>query len=366
MYVTGVQLNNFRNYQFISWQPRPGGCIIAGANAAGKTNLLEGIFFGLTGRSFRTNRERELIREGSQSVRVELKLTLTTGKMDTALSLTTGAKKTFTVNGNRAAPGQIPEIPPPVVFNPDHLSIIKGNPQERRRWLDQELGIFHPGYLFNWRRYQHALAQRNDLLRKIREKRSRPAGLSVWNEQVCHYGGMIMAARLSLLSRFTPLARDIYNQIAGRGEKLVISYRSSFPLSGLRESGDISRLMSGQLEEHLNEDLVRGQTGRGPHRDDLLFSLDGFDVRQYGSQGQQRSIILSLKLAQIELCRLDFKEYPVVLLDDVLSELDRMRREQLFSRLSGLTQSFITTSEEVHNKSSGVVYIRDGQIWEGE
>lgn len=365
MYLTEVRLTDFRNYSHLRWRPGAGANVIAGANAAGKTNLLEGIFFGLTARSFRAERDREVIRHGCTAARAELRAETAAGKIETAAALSTEGKKNFTFNGHRVSPAHLPELPPPVIFNPDHLSIIKGGPQQRRRFMDLEMGGFVPGYLHNWHRYQQVLAQRNELLRRIREKTGRPADLHIWNEQLCQYGGIIVAGRLSLLAGFTPLVREIYNRIAGDEGKLVLSYRSSFPLAGARESGEIAALMCRRLSEQYAADIARGQTTLGPHRDDLLFTLNDCDVRLYASRGQQRSIVLALKLAQVELSRREYKEYPPVLLDDVLSELDRSRRRQLLSHLCALTQTFITTSEDWHGEiDAPVIYIYNGRIEE--
>lgn len=366
MYIVRVFLENFRNYPRIDWEPDRHLNVVSGSNGQGKTNLLEAIFFGLAGRSFRTNRDRELVRWTTGYGRVELVCSVKNSQQLVFSMLTADGKKERQLNGRNLKPKD--EIILPVVFTPDHLDIIKGGPQERRRWMDQDLGFLYPGYTFHLRRYQQVLAHRNDLLQQIREKRRLVSELDPWNQQLASYGSRIIAWRLSLLARLTPLVREIYGNIVSGSEKLSISYLSSLSLNGLGKEEEIHRFFLDQLAKSRGNELARGQTLIGPHRDDLAFSLNGHDARQYGSQGQQRTIVLALKLAQLELGQLEYGEYPILLLDDVFSELDPLRRKQLISRVGDMIQVFLSTSTPLRDVLSGftgqIITIRDNQLYE--
>ncbi|HHW43992.1 MAG TPA: DNA replication/repair protein RecF [Desulfotomaculum sp.] len=364
MYIKRIILENFRNYHFLSWQPHDKINIIVGGNALGKTNLLEAIFFGLTGSSFRTSREKETVLWNASHSRVEIQLIWHDQQVTIRNTLTPGGKIERELNTRKLKKREQPVLP--VIFTPDHLTLVKGSPRERRRWLDGELCLLYPGYDQYLKRYLQVVSQRNGLLQRIRERLAHIEELFPWDEQLAVYGARVTAVRLAMLSRLAPLFREIHSDISQSREKPGISYFSTLPLTGTEGEKEILGLFNSRLSSRHKEEVAHGQTLTGPHRDDLFFSINGYDARQYASQAQQRTIVLSLKLAQLELSYREKGEYPVLLLDDVLSELDRTRREQLLGRVHGLIQVFITSSTlpDIHEKniSSMIFTIAEGQI----
>ncbi len=367
MRIEEIRLENFRNYARLKWQPNPLINMITGGNAQGKTNLLEAIFFGFTGHSFRTNRDREMIRWSSSFCRVEIDFWLDEQHNSTVILLTAEGKKQRKLNGKSGH--TLDPLLLPVVFTPDHLLMIKGSPEMRRRWLDQELGPLQPGYLACLRRYQQVLAQRNNLLQKIREGQRTRQELEPWNQQLASLGTRIVAWRCCLLAKLFPIVREIYAQIGGKDEKPGFSYLSSLPLERATGETEILERFFGELSRRCNEEIARGQTLVGPHRDDMVTTINGQDARRFGSQGQQRTMVLALKLAQLELGKRFTGDYPIILLDDVFSELDQNRREQLVGRIQGKTQVFLTTSLstgwEMSVLSGRKITVLDHVLYEG-
>ncbi|MGB9803830.1 DNA replication/repair protein RecF [Desulfofundulus sp.] len=365
MYIEQIRLENFRGYTRLHWQPDPSMNMLTGGNAQGKTNLLEAIFYGLTGHSFRTYREREIIRWGSTFCRVEIKY-LSGQHLNTAVVLLTSeGKKQKGPDGGRNR--LMDTVPLPVVFTPDHLLMIKGSPAMRRRWLDQELGPLLPGYQFCLRRYHQVLAQRNALLQKIRVKNGSRQELDPWNQQLATLGARVINMRYRLLAELSPVMREIYSRIGGGHEKAGLSYLSSIPLERTSAEGEIVDIFIRELARLFDEEINRGQTLIGPHRDDILTTINDRDVRRFGSQGQQRTMVLALKLAQLEVGKRFFGDYPVVLLDDVFSELDQNRRAQLVDYLRDKTQVFATTSQPACRDMTGpagrVIIIREHALY---
>ncbi|MDQ0284914.1 DNA replication and repair protein RecF [Desulfofundulus luciae] len=368
MHIDRISLENFRGYALLHWQPDPLINVITGGNAQGKTNLLEAIFFGFTGHSFRTSRDREMIRWGSSFCRVEINFRSGQQENSTVIFLTAeGKKQRKPLNTNT---GRVTDpVLLPVVFTPDHLLMIKGSPAVRRRWLDQELGPLQAGYLACFRRYQQVLAQRNNLLQRIRVKQRTRQELEPWNQQLVAFGAKIIAWRCRLLAELSPIVREIYGQIGGRDEKAGLSYLSSLPLERPMGETEICERFMGELSRRYDEEVTRGQTLIGPHRDDLGTTINGQDVRRFGSQGQQRTMVLALKLAQLELGRRFAGDYPVILLDDVFSELDQYRRQQLVEHIRKKTQVFVTTSQsagwDIAGLSGRLITVREHVLHEG-
>lgn len=367
MRIQQIRLENFRGYARLHWQPDPLINIITGGNAQGKTNLLEAIFFGFTGHSFRTIRDREMIRWGSSFCRVEINFQSGQQENSTVILLTTEGKKQRKLNANA---GRVMDpVLLPVVFTPDHLLMIKGSPAVRRRWLDQEVGPLQPGYLTCLRRYQQVLAQRNKLLQGMRVNQRTRQELEPWNQQLAAFGAKIIAWRCRLLAELSPVVREIYGQIGGKGEKAGLMYLSSLPLERTTGETEICERFMGELSRLYAEEVARGQTLIGPHRDDLGTTINGQDARRFGSQGQQRTLVLALKLAQLELGRRFAGDYPVVLLDDVFYELDQNRRAQLVEHIRRKTQVFVTTSqsagEDIAGLSGRVITVREHVLHEG-
>lgn len=342
MYLKCLDLINFRNYAKQTLEPDPFFNIITGRNAQGKTNILESIYLGCTGKSFRTSREREMIKWERDFSLVSCLLETDSRQLEIKISLGSGRKQ-IEING-AAARGYPLGWPGVVLFTPDDLVMVKGPPGERRRFLDQDLGPFQPQYRHCLARYSRVLAQRNNLLREIRGKRTGKEQLEAWDEQLCRYGSKILAFRLDLLRKFMPSLRSLHRHLTGGLEDLQIRYLSSLKIEGASGEEEIYQRFKQDLKYLFTEEAARAQTLVGPHRDDLSILINGAEAKTYGSQGQQRTIVLTLKIAQILEWYNEMSEYPVLLLDDVLFELDDNRRQYLSKLVKNKVQTFVTAT----------------------
>lgn len=342
MYLRRLELVNFRNFNRQVIEPGIFFNIFTGMNAQGKTNILESIYFACTGKSFRTAREKEIINWESDHAFIDCLFETERRNIEVKILLRPGKKK-VDINGVLAR-GYPLGWPGVVLFTPDDLKIIKGSPQERRRFFDLEIGPFHPRYSYYLGRYNRVLSQRNILLRGIKEKRIKSKSLKAWNEQFCYYGSKILFLRFYLLKKFCPFIKDLHRQLTGGKEDIDIRYHSSLNISGLTAVEDIYARFFEELQRIENEEIARAQSLIGPHRDDLSILINGADARIYGSRGQVRTIVITLKISQIQLWYEELNEYPVMLMDDVLSELDSDRRQFFLEKLNGLVQTFITTT----------------------
>lgn len=341
MYLKHLELTNFRNYDRQEIEPDQFFNIIYGPNAQGKTNILESIYISCTGKSFRTQREIEIIRWESNFSYVNSLFETKSRQIEVRIVMKHG-KKNVEVNGVRTR-GQPLGWPGVVLFTPDDLIMIKGSPQERRRFLDLEIGPFNPQYGHYLGLYNRVLSQRNNLLREIKEKKIKSDSLEIWNEQLCRYGAKLLFMRMELLKKLSPIVSNIHNELTGGTEKLDLRYLSSLKLSGSTEEDFYTQFIK-ELEAVKVEEVYRAQSLIGPHRDDLSVLINGADTRIYGSQGQQRTVVLTLKISVIMNWYKELNEYPILLLDDVLFELDESRRKALFNQVVGLAQTFVTST----------------------
>ncbi|HTU87553.1 MAG TPA: DNA replication and repair protein RecF [Solirubrobacteraceae bacterium] len=342
MQVHALSLRDFRCYQDAHVELGEGLTVVTGPNGAGKTNLLEGLYFACTGRSCRTNNEREVVRFGAGTARTVLSGQAEDGLHELTVGFSPGEPKVMRVDG--AAVERLLDVgtrPLVSVFLPDRLELIKGAPALRRAHLDQFVAALWPSRSSTRRLYGQALAQRNALLARIRSGRGSRASLTSWDGQLARHGIALMADRACALD----MIADPFARMAGalglEGDPSV-SYR---PRSSAADPDELAH----ELAERLEMDLERGFTGHGPHRDDLVAKHDGHDLRAYGSQGQQRLALLGLLLAEREVITAHRPSPPVMLLDDVMSELDRDRRTALVELLrSSPGQSVITATDLDH------------------
>lgn len=361
MYLLHLEARDFRNYGELLVAPHPSLNIIRGQNAQGKSNFIEALYVSLRGCSYRATREADLIRWGKPCAVVGG--IIKPGSEEADLSIRTlihPDRKEIRVDGNPVRRGEIVERTGVVLFTPEDLWLIKGGPQGRRRFMDRELGLFSAGYFDDLQHCRRALSQRNALLRQRGGSR---AENELWTEQVCRFGARILSARLKLLREYVPLVCRLFNRWTG-GD-LNIRYQSSVVISGIDNGALENSLLKAVVDREKEEHRFR-QTLSGPHRDDLQFMINGHDARSFGSQGQQRAIILALKLAQIEFWQLRTGRQPVVLLDDVLFELDEPRRRAVLDALRNRAQVFLTVGDAVfqstdEHKSFHVV---DGNLGE--
>ncbi len=355
-------VQDWRNIARADFSPGPGLTVLCGDNGQGKTNLLEAVWALTGGKSFRASRDLELIRQGQEfSV---LEGTLFCEERTQTLRLTVGSPssprpgRTMSRNGTppvRAA--SLAGLFTAVVFDPNHLSLIKGGPEGRRRFLDTALCQLYPAYLKLLRRYGRIVTQKNSLLRECRGQfslsRSQVDLLDVYDRQLADTGEELSRRRQSYLEALAPLAVANYSEISSGREQLALRYLPSFGSEGL-----LSCCLQKRAEE-----IRAGFCQVGPHREDFEVTLDGRSARTYGSQGQQRSAVLSLKLAEAAQAAKIREDAPVMLLDDVLSELDEKRRAWLLTRMEG-RQTIVTACDSAEFlKTSGVLYaVSGGQI----
>jgi DNA replication and repair protein RecF len=352
MRLEKLEVSDYRNIVHAELIPGQELTVICGNNGQGKTNLLEAIWLLTGGKSFRGGKDAELIRRGSPFAVLEAKTYREDGT-ETQVRITVGtpesgrpgrcAKKNGADIGRAAAlAGSFPAV----VFDPGHLSLVKGSPDGRRRFLDAALCQLYPGYLAVYRRYVRTVTQKNALLKNW--ERTRDAGdvLEALNTELALRGEEIQARRLAYLQLLTPFAVENYARLSRGAEALSLQYAPNFSPGTLKE----------KLRQERQNELRAGFCLAGPHREDINILLDGQSARVFASQGQQRSAVLSLKLAEAACVREITGEWPVMLLDDVLSELDDGRKEYLLTRMKE-KQTFVTScDDDAFLHTDGVIY----------
>ena len=346
MRVKQIYLNNYRNYVEQTIEPTEGLNIFVGANAQGKTNLIESMEYAALGRSQRASKDGELIRWEQSSAVVRLTFDKFGVEHSIAFELNRQKPRRILLDNQ---PIRIRELIGKfnvVYFSPEDLFMIKGAPSNRRRFLDAEISQASPSYFNDLLNCNRVLAQRNSLLKRIKEGDARTNDLALWNEQLAHYSARIVVKRLEVVDKLSTLASQIQNELSNRHEQLSIAYAPraidlDMPDSGLTD--ELAARYHNTLNRFDAADIARGTTTVGPHLDDLKFMIDGRELRSFGSQGQQRTAVLALKLAELEFLNAETGTYPVLLLDDVMSELDSARRTQLLVFLErNRIQTFIT------------------------
>lgn len=341
-----LRLRNYRNYTEERLTLNQGVNIFVGENGQGKTNLLEAIYYLATGDNFRGNKDMELIRWDAPYFRLEgrLKKAFSNRYFDLEIYVDRARNKQLKINGVKyKRMADLLGYLQVVLFSPEDLEIIKGSPAQRRRYIDQEISQLDSRYYTLIHQYQKVLSQRNNLLKLSNHRQHSAEELAVWDEQLVHYGAEVIYKRLQFLKTLVPLARQRHQDLTERDEVFNVTYQSSLGPIGKASQAEIADIFRRTLANGRNEELHRGVTLWGPHRDDLIFYLDGYSLKTYGSQGQQRTGILSLKLAELEAFYRHNQDYPLLLLDDVMSELDDKRRGYLLRRIEELKIQTIIT-----------------------
>jgi DNA replication and repair protein RecF len=341
MRVVAVGLRDFRSYGEAQAVLGEGLTVVTGPNGAGKTNLLEAIYFGCTGRSCRTNTEREVVRWKAPWARVAVDVSADDGPHELTVAFVPGEPKRMRVDG--AAVERLVDVgvrPLVSVFLPDRLDLIKGPPALRRAHLDQFVAAMWPARVAARRAYAQALAQRNALISQIRSGRGSRGLLTAWDQQLARHGVALMADRSSAVGVIAEHFARIAIELGLEGDP-TIAYR---PRSQAADPAELAT----ELAQRVDVDLERGFTGHGPHRDEVVLTHQGRDLRPYGSQGQQRLALLSLLLAEREALSFHRESPPLMLLDDVMSELDGDRRLALTTLLRDGGQAVITTTDVEH------------------
>ena len=356
MLINKLTLTNFRNYEHCEFLPEKGINLIVGENAQGKTNLLEAVFLCCFGRSHRTSREKDMIAYDAPHALIQLSSERTATQHELSIRLTRDEGRKIKSDGLPLGRiGELMGLLNCVLFAPEHLSIVKDGPAERRRFLDMELSQTYPAYFFLLQQYNRALRQRNMLLKTLREQPELRATLPVWNQQLANLGWKLMMYREAFCARLSRLASENHADISGGREQLKVQYQPQC------SAGDEASLLKA-IEEGTAEDIRRLTSLRGPHRDEMALTLDGREIRAFGSQGQQRTAALSIKLSELDLIYAETGEWPILMLDDVMSELDDRRQKYLLERILPVQTLVTTTSYDQSWPSATRFDISGGRI----
>ncbi|AFA46818.1 DNA replication/repair protein RecF [Acetobacterium woodii] len=363
MFIEALKLIHYRNYQNECINFKKGINIILGENAQGKTNLIEAMFFLSRGYSHRASSVAELAQWDHDDFFISARVVSEDVKHTLSAKNHLG-KRQFLLDEKVKKRDKINGIFNTILFEPDDLKIVKEGPDKRRRFLNQEISGFKPEYHYILRDYEKILNQRNSLLKNINYQPSLITTLDVWDEQIIEMGVRLMNHRIRYLHRLNREANNLHQLLSLGKETLSLFYLNNI-IDSLEELSEIKNHYQKRLESSREEDIARGSTSYGPHVDDMIIQINGKDARRYGSQGQQRSAAISLKLSQIEIYYENTGEYPVVLLDDIFSELDEHRRKSILSLLNK-TQAFITCTEDSlidrEEKNKNTIVIAQGKV----
>ncbi len=337
--ITGAELNHFRSYERCELIPCGGVNVLLGDNGQGKTNVLEALYLCCTGRSHRTRQDRDLIRWGADFATVRVEALRRDGSHQVEIALPALGRRRIKVSGQEIArSGELMGHVTGVLFSPEDLRTVKDGPAERRRFVDMALSQIRPAYYYALQRYARALKQRGEALKAIALRPELSATLDAWDEQLAAAGAELVRHRREYIERLDHVAAGIHRDIADDRERLEIRYLPSV------SDGDDAVSILEALFAARETDLRRLTTSVGTHRDDVQILVEGRDVRAFGSQGQQRTAALSMRLSELDVMREQLGEWPMLMLDDVMSELDPGRRRQLVGRLKGI-QTFITCTD---------------------
>lgn len=364
MRVIAVKFENYRNLKNNIIEPCEGVNIIYGDNAQGKTNLLEALWLFCGGHSFRSSKDSEIINWDKDFARLEMRFS-GQEREQTAKILFTGNKKKVEINGvEKNSAAALIEKFCAVVFSPEHLNLIKRGPLQRRKFIDSAICREKLKNAVILSKYNRVLVQRNSLLKDIYRRPSLENTLSVWDEPLIQNGAMLIKKRMDYVEMLSQRAKIYHDGISKNSETLDIRYISSADINPSDSIDEIAEKLRKKLIDNRKDDIRTGVTNFGPHRDDIEILINGKNARAFGSQGQQRSAVLSLKLAEASVLKEKMGEEPVILLDDVLSELDSKRQDFLLNELKGC-QVFITCCEKSNKeqlKEGKIFLLKNGEV----
>lgn len=332
MIIKSLKLKNFRNYNFLSLDFDHATNIFYGDNAQGKTNILEAVYLSGTTKSHRGTKDRDMIQFDHEESHIETVIEKNNVEFKIDMHLKKNSPKGIAINkiSIRKA-SELFGVIHLVFFSPEDLNIIKNGPSDRRRFIDLELAQLDKLYLNDLSNYNRIINQRNKLLKDIYSRDDLLPTLEIWDMQLVEYGNKVMERREKFILQMNEIIAEVHGKLTGGKEHLSLIYEKSIGNMSLAEA----------VFKNRERDIRMKSTSTGPHRDDICFKADGLDIRKFGSQGQQRTAALSLKLSEIELVKYLIKDTPVLLLDDVLSELDKNRQNYLLDSISNI-QTIIT------------------------
>ncbi len=343
MIIKSLELDHFRNYDSLSMTFDSGTNILYGDNAQGKTNILEAIYLSATTKSHKGSKDRDIVNFAAEEAHIRTYIEKDGLENRVDMHLRKNKSKGIAINGQKIKKAaDLLGLLNVVFFSPEDLSIIKNGPAERRRFVDMELCQLDSFYLYNLNNYNKIVNQRNKLLKELYYNPGLKDTLSIWDSQLLSYGSKIIERRIAFVEQLNDIIYEIHRKLSGNKEELRICYEPDVTLEEYEQ-----KLQSGQ-----ERDIRLKQTSTGPHRDDFSFLAGNIDIRKFGSQGQQRTAALSLKLSEIELVKKITRDTPVLLLDDVLSELDSNRQNYLLNSIGDI-QTIITCTgleEFVNNR----------------
>ena len=332
MQINSLELSHYRNYESLNIEFDSGITILYGDNAQGKTNILEAVYISGTTKSHRAAKDKDIIQFGQEESHIRLNLTKHDVKHRIDMHLRKSKSKGVAVDGQSIKrSGELFGLIHMIFFSPEDLSIVKNGPAERRRFMNLELCQLNKLYYYNYVNYNKALNQRNTLLKQIRVNPKLIDTLDMWDDYLMEYGRCLIEEREKFIEELNDIVRDIHSHLTGSKENIQIVYEKNVSIT------DYEIMMKSKREM----DLKYQSTQVGPHRDDICFYINDIDVRKYGSQGQQRTAALSLKLAEIELVKKLIHDTPILLLDDVMSELDHNRKHYLLDSIKDI-QTIVT------------------------
>lgn len=366
MYLTNLSLKEFRNYGEQSLTFSAAKTVILGKNAQGKSNLLEAIQLLATLRSPRVSRDRDLVKSGAPMGEITARCRRSQLEVELTMRLRQSGRRSLSLNG--VSLGKQVEFlgkVNAVCFSGLDLDLVRGSPEGRRDWLDSALVQLEPVYISYLQQYNQVLRQRNALLKGVRQGKFSldPEQMVVWNLQLAITGTKIMRRRSRLLQKLCPLAQIAHHRISGGTEQLEITYLPKFNFHDSDTPTAIQRAFLEQIEQKAIAETHQGTSLVGPHRDEISFTINGYTAREYGSQGQQRTLVLALKLAELELIESVVGEPPLLLLDDVLAELDLHRQNYLLEAIADRVQTIITST---HLNSFDGQWLNSAQILQVE
>lgn len=352
MILTQLSGINFRNYKDFTLNDLPKITILYGPNGAGKTNLLEAMGYLAIGQSFRQAKNSEVIGGKADFFKLSGQVQNRWGKVNLEFAYRQDGKKLIKVNEivQRKISSLLGNLLM-VYFIPDDLALVKGGPANRRRYLDLQLIQTSTSYLADLHDYNQIIKQRNKLLELWRLQNSSLEELNVWTQQLIDVGSRIIYKRSRLIESLTPAIVEYHARLSGGKEKLSLKYLSLNQESSVPSQSEIKELFKRELAIKKTEELRRGITLAGPQRDEIIFQINGLDARVYGSQGQQRTLVLAMKMAEVIYFYHETKEYPILLLDDVASELDNSRQSNLLASTIEQVQTMIATADDSLLKS---------------
>ncbi len=367
LYVKNIRLINFRNYLSLNIELNKKVNIFIGKNAQGKTNLLEAIYICATGRSFRTNRDKEIINFNKNEAYIGTQMNIE--RYEKFIEVKLEREKTKRIRVNKQELKNHKELYSGlniVIFSPDDLKLIKGGPGERRNFLDMEISQIKPVYNFNINRYNKILFQRNNLLRTNKFQSNINNLLEIFDLQLAKIGTDIILERDRYIKELSKISNITHNKLTLCNEELQLNYLSNIEI--LDNKMEMEKRYLDKLKKYIQKDIEASSTQLGPHRDDILMTINNKDIKTYGSQGQQRTVVLSIKLAEVELIKGQRGVYPILLLDDVFSELDEERRKYLIKSFQDM-QTLITVTDAIDLKEmetieKSIFYIEDGKLKE--